>query len=377
MNLDERVTQAVHRVAAGVVPPQVDLDVVRGRARANRRRTVAVAVVVVAAAAAVVVAGGALVAGPDRGDPAPVEPVPSPRVVGSGPVWYDDTGLHHGDVVEQTPFDLFVGGEGGGALALVRGGAVYLEPLTGDVWFHPWQGEPRVIGHDSYEGPGTDPHGDVAVWFEGNVMVAYDTARGREILRTPPEHSDDATVPYDTLREPWTEHVAAGNGFMHVSAREVVWRSEFGVHRLDLATGAAGTLWKGQPGDGPRFLEDVSSGRLLWGDNRGGLTIESPGTGERPLDDVEPVGRFSADGSHVVAPWLRGDTHGAGIADVRTGETWLLDEPTFYAWIAWSYGDTALVHADRDGETQLLACDAVTHECDRLPTTGDVLLPTS
>ena len=31
-----------------------------------------------------------------------------------------------------------------GALALVRSGALYLDPATGDVWFHPWGGKPRV-----------------------------------------------------------------------------------------------------------------------------------------------------------------------------------------------------------------------------------------
>ena len=68
---------------------------------------------------------------------------------------------------------------------------MYLDPATGDVWFHPWGGDPRIVGHNSAAGPGGDPNGDTAAWFEGSdalertwQLVVYDTATGREISRT-------------------------------------------------------------------------------------------------------------------------------------------------------------------------------------------------
>ena len=88
--------------------------------------------------------------------------------------WYDAKGLHRGDVVEQTPVEIEAAGRGHdgditGALALVRSGAVYLDPATGDVWFHPWGGEPRIVGHNSAAGPGGDPNGNTAAWSEGST----------------------------------------------------------------------------------------------------------------------------------------------------------------------------------------------------------------
>ena len=147
---------------AGRTPSPDFGELKRRAARRGRRRVAMVAAVTVA-----VVAGWALsVNGPD-GDrrTAPVEQ-PKP-VVGSGPVWYDAQGLHHGNIVEQTPVGLLQPEqpvEGGviparGALALVRTGAVYLDPASGDVWFHPWGGKPRIVGHSSEAGPGGDPDG--------------------------------------------------------------------------------------------------------------------------------------------------------------------------------------------------------------------------
>jgi hypothetical protein len=143
--------------------------------------------------------------------------------VGAVPVWYDAKGLHRGDVVEQTPVALVepeqvVDADGEliparGALAVVSG-AVYLDPATGGVWFHPWGGDPRIVGHHSAAGPGGDPrivghhsaagpggdpNGDTAVWFEGSdplnatpgELVVYDMAAGREISRTMQSHGVD------------------------------------------------------------------------------------------------------------------------------------------------------------------------------------------
>jgi hypothetical protein len=115
-----------------------------------------------------------------------------------------------------------------GALALVRSGAVYLDPATGDVWFHPWDGEPRVVGRNSATGPGGDPSGDTAVWFEGSrpdgptggpgELVVYDTAAGQEISRTVQAHGvGDISC---------CEYRPTGNGFLQVSAERVVWLSD-------------------------------------------------------------------------------------------------------------------------------------------------------
>jgi hypothetical protein len=155
-------------------------DVWRRRRRGRRNR----GLVVGAAAAAVAVVLGVTVAvrAQDRAGSDGV-------VVGDVPVWYDADGLHRGDVVEQTPVEIgeLNGDTMMGALALVRSGAMYLDPATGDVWFHPWGGEPRIVGQNSEAGPGGDPSGDIAVWFEGSEalnggpgeLVVYNTAAGR------------------------------------------------------------------------------------------------------------------------------------------------------------------------------------------------------
>src|SRR5262245_9116707 len=198
----------------------------RRATRRGRRR-----VVMVAAVTAAVVAGSVLaITGlDDDRRTAPLEP--AKPVVGAGPVWYDAQGLHRGDVVEQTPVDLVVPERAvskdqvipqEGALALVRSGAVYLDPATGDVWFHPWGGEPRIVGHNSDAGPGGDPDGDIAAWFEGSdalnagpgELVIYDTAAGREISRTVQARGVDRSS---------GDHYPAGNRFLQVSAERVVW----------------------------------------------------------------------------------------------------------------------------------------------------------
>ena len=69
-------------------------------------------------------AGGLALALRNDPDPTSLQIIDDPTAVddasGEAPVWCDDAGLHRGDVVEQTPFELIrrVGVEG--ALALVR-----------------------------------------------------------------------------------------------------------------------------------------------------------------------------------------------------------------------------------------------------------------
>ena len=265
-------------------------------------------------------------------------------------------------------------------LALVQGGALYRDPDLGDVWYHPWGGRPRVVGH-SETGPGGDPTGAVAAWFDGSELVVFDTARGREISRT-----DETPATYSTR-----DHENSGNGFKHISADEVVWTSADSIsppvtHRLDLATGESSVLWTDEDGNS-LILVDVHDATRIWGDlaadgpYAAGMVIDVPGRDERRPEAVEPFGRLSAAGSYVLAPTRTEGAHGAAIVDVRSGGTWNLlpRERRFYAWISWSYSDLALVLVDLvDGRGQrLLACDAVKRVCDQLPREGRVLLPTS
>ncbi len=139
--------------------PSPDFGELKRRATRRGRRRVAMA----AAATAAVIAGS-VVAVTGLDDDRRTGPVEQPKSVeGAGPVWYDANGLHRGDVVEQTPVEL---GEPNvpaagmfnyptmtGGLALVRSGAVYLDPATGDVWFHPWGGKPRIVGQRLTWGP--------------------------------------------------------------------------------------------------------------------------------------------------------------------------------------------------------------------------------
>ena len=174
--IDNEVKQAMAGLLVGEPTHGVDVDRALDAGRSARRVRRIRVVLSCALAAAVVgvgvpLASTALVNKADVAPAVPPSPSPSPGiVVGAVPVWYDAKGLHRGDVVEQTPVE--IGRQDGdtmqGALALVRSGAVYLDPATGDVWFHPWGGEPRIVGHDSAAGPGGDPSGDTAAWFEGS-----------------------------------------------------------------------------------------------------------------------------------------------------------------------------------------------------------------
>ena len=160
MSLDQRARDAgaeVRDQVATIEPPTAGAI-----ARRSRRGRVATGV----AAVAVLALAGAGSPSPCRNDPdahlAADHRRPRARRLtvlagGDVPVWYDAKGLHRGDVVEQTPVEIVASRSGTtsveGALALVRSGAVYLDPATGDVWFHPWGGEPRIVGHNSRRAP--------------------------------------------------------------------------------------------------------------------------------------------------------------------------------------------------------------------------------
>ena len=242
MTFDERLQQAAHGVADRVEAPYVDVAAVRAgaRDRARRTQTAVVAVVVVIVA----LAGLAIQLNRNAKSLEPVTPPP-----GNVPVWYDAAGLHHGDVVEQTPVEVWDGE--GGDLALVRTGALYRDQANNDVWFHPWGGEPRIVGRDSREGPGGDPNGDLAAWFEGQEMVVYDTAKDLEVSRT--IFVPRAVVAGTGWRpRHWGQPLQAGVG----PAGGVGLRNG-AVYRFDVATGEVSELWNDRATGFRRELQDV------------------------------------------------------------------------------------------------------------------------
>jgi len=335
----------------------------RRATRRGRRRVGAVVVATASVIAGTVFAVSGL--DDDRRTPAPIE---RPKVVvGAVPVWYDAKGLHRGDVVEQTPVEIGVLGENSdtlqGALALVRSGAVYGDPATGDVWFHPWGGDPQVVGHNSAAGPGGDPDGDTAAWFDGSELVVYDTAAGHEISRTEEAHRVAADA--------GGEHFPTGNGFLQVSADRVVWNDDDeGIYTRDLRTASTSVVQASSSKD--PFLVDLH-GEVQASSEHLRLTLRAPGRPEEHYPDLEGLGRLSSDGSHLLAVEDTDQRHGAVVVDTRTGELWRVPTNT-YPWIAWSYGDIAMVDHT---EGELLACDAAVRACDPLPAQRPFLLPTS
>ena len=323
------------------------------------------------AATAVVIAGSVLsTTGLD--DDRRTAPAEQPKpVVGAVPVWYDAKGLHRGNVVVQTPVELvepgpLVGpkqyGMTRGALALVRSGAVYLDPATNDVWFHPWGGDPRIVGHDSAAGPGGDPNGDTAAWFEGppvweptarGELVVYDTATGREISRT---LQFGVAVPIGQTHRP-----SAGNSFLQVSAERVVWTSGEATLSHDVRTRTTSMVQ----------LDDVQDRVEVFGGVRT-VVIAVPGRAEKRYPELEGFRRLSPSGNYVLAVEEAKESLGAVIVDTRTGELWRVPKNEFPE-IAWSYGDIAMV----DVADELLACDAARRACQRLPAERPFMMPTN
>lgn len=362
--------EAVDTLADRALPPDF-AELQRRAGRRGRRR-----LMMIAAATAAVAAGSVLaVSGLD--DERRTAPVEQPKqVVGAVPVWYDASGLHRGDVVEQTPVDIVVPERAvsngvipqQGALALVRLGAVYLDPATGDVWFHPWGGQPRIVGHDSEAGPGGDPNGDIAVWFEGSdqlnagpgELVVYDTATGREISRTTQAHG---------VTELAGDHYPAGNGFLQVSAERVVWSARADTYVHDVRTRTTSVVRSSKE----RHLMDMHDDvELLIERDPWALVLSAPGRAERRYPELEPHARLSPSGNYVLAVEGTATRHAAAIVDTMTGELWQVPRNA-YPWIAWSYGDVALV----DTEDALLACDATRHECETLDPERPFLMPTN
>ncbi len=296
-------------------------------------------------------------------------------------VWYDARGLHHGDGVGLvTPVEIGQQ-EWSGALALVRSGAIYLDPATLDVWFHPWGGEPRIVGHNSVAGPGGDPNGDTAAWFEGGELVVYDTAAGREISRTDQRGRIVFGLGGDH-RPRRNDHYPMGNGFLQVSAERVVWTSfqSEEEHSLDLRTGRTSLVEV--PNE--QFLVDVHDDVEVSAEpgepDDAALVLRVPGRAEERYPELAPGARLSPSGNYLLAAEDTEARHRVVIIDTRTGEQWPVPLDN-YPQIAWSYGDIALVetYLEENGEavSELVACDAARRACERLRPHYPVLLPTN
>ncbi len=335
-------------------------DLRRGRRRVHRNRGVVAGAAAVALA--VVIGVSAAVGGQDRAGPDRPEPVDPPKVVvlDAAPVWYDAKGLHHGDVVVQTPVRIEPG-----TLAVVRSGALYNEQGTFDVWLHPWSGDPRIVGHNSKAGPGGDPNGDTAVWFDNDELVVYDTAKGREISRAKQTHAVKACG-----GEMCAEHFPASNGFLQVSASRVMWKLEGSsareIYSFDVQTRSSSVLKAAKK----HLFVDVHDQVQVLAFRS--LVLRAPGQADQ-VYDLEPRAKLSPSGNYLLAVGsnAEGTNHAAAIIDLRSGGLWRV--PDGYPWIAWSSGDIALV----DIESELLACDAARQTCEHLPTERPFLLPTN
>ena len=341
---------------------------------ATRRRTAALAVAFVAAGVAgvlsITVHGGQ----PSHDRPAPAASTPPTEGldVGDVPVWLDSAGLHRGDVVEQTAVRVrLLGGASG--LTVVRTGALYIDVVGQQVWFHPWGGRPRVVGHGSRYGAVGDPEGDTAAWFEGSELVVYDTDRPGEVARV------RTTPPADIGLG---EHIKNWNAIMQVTSESVVWVTQGDrVLRLDIGSRQVTERRTGtqQDADGPRLMDVHDGTELLFAaDPDGGeLVVRAEGATASRFAGFEPRGRLSPDGRFVLA--VTGDPHGTGFVEVATGERFTLpvESGAFYPWIGWSYGHTALVQVTDQGdeEPRLLSCDAERRRCEQLPSVSDEVLP--
>ena len=378
--LDDLFAAVSADVASRTSPPGAR-EAIASTRRRSALAVVAVGVVLVAALTTGLLGGAS---SRDEPDPATSKPPPTRGLgIGRDTVWLDDAGLHRGLDVLQPAVRLGTGGRPTG-LARVRAGALYLDAESGDVWLHPWRGEPRVVGHDSRFGAVGDPDGGTAAWFEGDrnawatdaELVVFDTVRLREVAR----------VRTSGAVEVGGEHLRNGNGILQVSAGSVVWLTQDDrLRRLDTGSGAVTE----RPSGTGRTRDDASVidvhdatelrswGAMTAGDE--GLLVRSvPGRGRTLLPGWEPMGLLSPDGGYVLA--LVPEPHGSRFLDVRTGESFALapQEGDHYAWIGWSHGSTALIHVTREGEavvSELYACDAERRRCERLPSRGEVLPP--
>ena len=190
-------------------------------------------------------------------------------------------------------------------------------------------------------------------------------------------------------RAEYVEHVGHGNGWVHVSPTQVVWRyggdASYAVARRDLVAGTSQSPWQPMPSSGsPRRFVDLSSHTAAWVGGRehaglGTFVFDSDETeGTTVIDAVlEYPGRLSPDGWWLLTAELEDGAHGVAFSDLRSGGTWKPFDEATYAFFSWAYGDVAVMRTQRqvDGEPWVLtSCTASTRSCVELPTAGDVVV---
>ena len=120
-----------------------------------------------------------------------------------------------------------------------------------------------------------------------------------------------------------------------------------------------------------RWPADVHDDTEVLGEDRG-IVLRVPGRAEQRYPHFENHLRLSPSGNFLLTVEGTDERHAATIVDTRTGELWRVPDDG-YPWIAWSYGDMAMV----DTEDELLACDAARRACERLPAERPFLMPTN
>jgi hypothetical protein len=384
VNVDERIRTTLGIEAASVTPPGVDLVALRTQAdRVRRRRRGAAVSVAAAAVAAVVGIGMWLAPHPDT------EPSPAPRPgavklpIGTPPhdaVWYDADGLHHGTDVYPVPDDATPL-----SIALVRGGAVYLVPTTLHIRYPPWDGRARDIGRGSREagwklGPGSDPEGSVAAWFDGTDLVMYDTARGSEVARV--SERGHRVMPFYENE--------FGTRFRYVDDRGVVWDARDGrVLMFDRTTGRTTTVSRVSHRAHTPYVVDWRPGLRAWDSNddahaavltrADGSVLFSGSLGSGPV-------RFSPDGGYLVTldrpqdDDLSTDVAAPVLVDTTDGTSWRAVASTSDASVGWGYGHTLMYLQSGgtgafDAPAPLIVYDAATRHLVSVEHRGEVVLP--
>ena len=205
----------------------------------------------------------------------------------------------------------------------------------------------------------------------GESGRGHDTAAGHEISRTEQPAAADVIS---------GDHYPVGNRFLQVSAERVVWQGidtsgpymaeSSGTYSYDLRTRTFSEI------DALVDVQDrvgISAGPGDPSEPDGESALVLRGYLHRRYPNLETHARLSPSGNYVLAVEGTEERHGAAIVDTRTGELWQVPWDT-YPWIAWSYGDIALVDTDPG---PFLACDAARRTCERLHPDRPFLMPTN
>lgn len=377
MNVDDVVRGSVEQITRSIQPPVADPAGIRARAhRTSRRRTMAG--VSIAAVLLVGVSSGVWYVTDRDGSPSPAKPSPTTRVSqtpgqvdAQGAVWYADGVLHDGRGAVRVAGTLDTN------LAVVAHGVLYGDD-SGQVVYQHQDGSTAVIGDHAPLGPSGDPSSDVVVWFENKAgkvdLVVYDVARHHELGRADLGALD--IQPPDAMvgrRQPPVLWV--GDGQTTESA--VYFLAEGSLWRYDWTSGHAA-----RPLDGrlSRPLDVGGDVVALAGPGNRNITFKSLQGKELSSARIEPDGALSHDGRYYVGY----AAEGTAVVDTATGEARLLDvDPyTIVMGMTWARGNTVVMvepDLNGDGKGSVLACDAVSLQCQGGPQVNDVadiVLPT-